>query len=182
MALIYRSMLLSPNIIFCILRVGDLDDYLVRRDWYTMKRTTLTEAETTFVHTMRVARLATADANGSPHLVPVCYVFDGVRFYTPLDEKPKRVEGTRLRRVRNIEARHEASLLIDQYDDDWSRLGYVLIHGRAELIAPENETHAHVLKLLRERYIQYRTMALEHYPVIAITPDQITSWGPAIHP
>ncbi|MBV9231671.1 MAG: TIGR03668 family PPOX class F420-dependent oxidoreductase [Chloroflexi bacterium] len=144
------------------------------------KRTTLTEAETLFVQSLRVARLATADENGRPHLVPVCYAFDGAHFYIPLDEKPKRVAGTQLRRVRNIEARHEAALLIDQYDDDWSRLGYVLVQGRAELIGPEAEAHAFALRLLRERYVQYRTMALEQYPIIMITPDHVTSWGPAL--
>jgi PPOX class probable F420-dependent enzyme len=144
------------------------------------QRATLTEAETTFVQRMRVARLATADENGSPHLVPVCYAFDGTRFYTPLDEKPKRVAGTQLRRVRNIEARHEASLLIDQYDDDWSQLGYVLIHGRADLLQPGNEAHRYAVALLREKYMQYRTMALEQYPVIIITLDHVTSWGPAV--
>ncbi len=140
----------------------------------------LTEAEVAFVRAQRVARLATADADGHPHVIPVCYAFDGVRFYTPLDEKPKRVAGSELRRVRNIEARHEASLLIDQYDDDWSRLGYVLVHGRADLLAPEDAAHGHALVLLRERYLQYQTMALETRPVIAITPDHVVSWGPAI--
>ena len=143
-------------------------------------RTTLTEAEATFVRTQRVARLATADADGHPHVIPVCYAFDGARFYTPLDEKPKRVAGSALRRVRNIEARHEASLLIDQYDDDWSRLGYVLVHGHADMLPPDNATHAQALVLLRERYLQYRTMALETLPVIVITPDHVVSWGPAI--
>lgn len=144
------------------------------------KRSTLTEAEMTFVRAQRVARLGTADAHGTPHLVPVCYAFDGQTFYTPLDEKPKRVAGTKLRRVHNIEARHEASLLIDQYNDDWSQLGYVLIHGRAALLDPQDEAHAHAVKLLRMRYVQYRTMALENYPVIIITPDHVTSWGPAL--
>src|SRR5712692_8653166 len=143
-------------------------------------RTTLTEAEASFVQVQRVARLATADAEGHPHVVPVCYAFDGVRFYTPLDEKPKRVAGKELRRVRNIEARHEASLLIDRYDDDWSRLGYVLVYGRAELLQPGDALHAHALVLLRQRYVQYRTMELETHAVIVITPDSVTTWGPAI--
>ena len=143
-------------------------------------RATLTETEATFVHTQRVARLATADGDGHPHVIPVCYAFDGTRFYTPLDEKPKRVAGKELRRVRNIEARHEASLLIDQYDDDWSRLGYVLVHGRADVLMPEDAGHAHALVLLRERYRQYRTMALETQLVIVITPDRVVSWGPAL--
>ncbi len=143
--------------------------------------TTLTEAEAAFVRAQRVARLATADADGHPHVVPVCYAFDGARFYTPLDEKPKRVAGNQLRRMRNIEARHEASLLVDRYDDDWSRLGYVLVHGRADVLMPEDARHAPALVLLRERYHQYRTMALETLPVIMITPDSVVSWGPAIH-
>src|SRR5258708_31950607 len=115
-------------------------------------RTTLTEAEAAFVQAQRVARLATSDADGHPHIVPVCYAFDGTRFYTPLDEKPKRVDVSKLRRVRNIEARHEASLLIDQYDDDLSRLSYVLVHGRAELLQPGDSLHPHSLSLLPVRY------------------------------
>src|SRR5438477_4657921 len=111
-------------------------------------RTNLTEVETLFVQGQRSARLATTDEQGTPYLVPICYAYDGVCFYTPLDEKPKRVEGTKLRRVRNIEARHEASLLIDQYDDDWSRLGYIFIIGHAELIEPAHAQHQHALLLL----------------------------------
>jgi PPOX class probable F420-dependent enzyme len=142
------------------------------------KRTHLAESEVAFVQAQRVAHLATADEEGHPYLVPVCYAFDGTRFYTPLDEKPKRVDESKLRRVRNIVARHEASLLFDRYDDvDWTRLGYVLVHGRAELIAPEDIGHAEALLLLRERYVQYRAMTLETRTVIAITPDSVVSWG-----
>ena len=133
-------------------------------------RTTLTETEIIFTNTQRVARLATADLDGHPHIVPVCYAFDGTHFYIPLDEKPKRVDESRLRRVRNILARHEASLLIDQYDDDWSRLGYVLIHGHAGLLQSEESLHAKALVLLRQRYIQYRSMELEKHAMIVITP------------
>jgi PPOX class probable F420-dependent enzyme len=143
-------------------------------------RASLTQNEAEFVHRQRVGRLATADANGHPHVVPVCYAFDSERFYTPLDEKPKRVEGKELRRVRNIEARHEASLVIDQYDDDWSRLGYVLVYGRADLVAPGDALHERALALLRERYAQYREMELERQFVIIITPERIVSWGPAL--
>src|SRR5713226_7751254 len=143
-------------------------------------RTTLTDAEIAFVQAQRVARLATADGDGHPYIVPVCYAFDGTRFYTPLDEKPKRVDVSKLRRVRNIEAHHETSLLIDQYDDDWSRLGYVLVHGHAELVQPGDPLHTQALVLLRERYVQYKTMELERHLVIVITPESVTSWGPAI--
>jgi PPOX class probable F420-dependent enzyme len=143
-------------------------------------RTSLTKTEMVFTNTQRVARLATADLEGHPHIVPVCYAYDGIHFYIPLDEKPKKVDESKLRRVRNILARHEASLLIDQYDDDWSRLGYVLVHGQAELLQPEDSLHAQALVLLRERYVQYRTMLLEKHSVIIITPDSVTSWGPAL--
>ncbi len=145
-----------------------------------VNRTGLTEIETNFVHVQRVARLATADEQGSPYLVPVCYAFDGRYFYTPLDEKPKRVAGTSLRRERNIEVRPEVSLLIDRYDDDWSHLGYVLVHGHAALLAPDKQQHSEALILLRERYIQYHNMKLEEQPMIVITAQHVVSWGPAL--
>src|SRR5450755_3826071 len=125
-----------------------------------MHRSILREAEIALIHSQRVARLATADVDGHPHVVPVCFAFDGTRFYIPLDEKPKRVEQRQLRRVRNIEARHEAMLLFDRYDDDWSRLGYVQVFGHAGLLMPDEPGHAEALLLLRERYIQYLSMKL----------------------
>jgi len=140
-------------------------------------RSTLTTAEQAFVQQQRVARLATADENGHPTLIPICYAFDGHAFYTPLDEKPKSVTGTQLKRVRNIEARHEAALLIDQYSDDWTQLGYVLIHAHAELLFPPDERHAQALRLLRIRYTQYQAMQLELRAIIVLTPERITSWG-----
>ncbi len=143
-------------------------------------RSTLYDHEIAFIQSQRVARLATSDIDGHPHVVPVCFAFDGSRFYTPLDEKPKRVEQEQLRRVRNIEARHEAMLLIDQYEDDWSRLGYVQVYGHAALQMPGEPEHAHALLLLRERYVQYRTMMLEAYPVIMISPQRVVAWGPAL--
>ena len=124
-----------------------------------------------------MARLATSDADGHPHVVPVCFAFDGSRFYIALDEKPKRVEQRHLRRVRNIEARHEAMLLFDRYDDDWSRLAYVQVYGHADLLMPDAPGHAAALLLLRERYAPYRSMKLEEYPLIVITPERVVGWG-----
>jgi coenzyme F420-0:L-glutamate ligase/coenzyme F420-1:gamma-L-glutamate ligase len=143
-------------------------------------RQELRRQEIAFVRAQRAARLATADAEGHPHVVPVCYAFDGQRFYTPLDEKPKRATDRALQRVRNIEARGEATLLIDRYEDDWSRLGYVLVHAHAALLEPDAPGHAAALALLRERYAQYRAMALETRPIIALTPARVSSWGPAL--
>lgn len=142
-----------------------------------VKRSTLQDSEIAFIQSQRVARLATADADGHPHVVPVCFAFAGTRFYIALDEKPKRVEQRHLRRVRNIEARHEAMLLFDRYDDDWSRLAFVQVYGHADLLMPGTPGHADALLLLRERYAQYRSMKLEAYPVIVITPEHIVAWG-----
>src|SRR5579859_2746168 len=133
-------------------------------------RNTLTEAEVAFIQAQRVAVLSTSDESGRPYSMPICFAFDGGRFYTPLDEKPKAVSARSLRRVRNIEARHDATLLFSQYDDDWSRLGHTQVYGRAELLEPGSPAHTAALPLLRERYPQYRAMRLEDQPVIAVTP------------
>ena len=144
----------------------------------------LAPAEVAFAQAQRSARLATADANGRPSVVPICYAYDGQRFYTPLDEKPKRASDAALRRVRNIQARPDVALLIDRYDDDWSRLGYLLVHADAALLMPDDTAHAderaHALTLLRARYPQYRAMALEARPLIALTPRRVSAWGPAL--
>ena len=139
-------------------------------------RTSLMQSEIAFIQRQRVARLATADAEGRPYAVPVCYAFDGARFYTPLDEKPKRVRATQLKRVRNIQERPEVSLLIDRYADDWSQLTYVQIAALAEMLEPDNVGHANAITLLRERYPQYRTMALEQSQIIALNPTSVVSW------
>ena len=141
------------------------------------QRSTLLDSEITFIQSQRVARLATSDEVGHPHVVPVCFAFDGSRFYIALDEKPKRVEPRQLRRVRNIEARHEAMLLFDRYDDDWSFLAFVQVYGHADLLMPGAPGHAEALLLLRERYVQYRSMKLEDNPVIVITPERVVAWG-----
>lgn len=143
-------------------------------------RTIFSEAEVLFLQQQRAGRLATSDAEGHPTAVPVCYAFDGQNFFIALDEKPKSVDPSRLKRVRNIEARHEASLLVDQYADDWSQLGYILIYARAEIILPQHQLHTLALPLLRTRYVQYHSMALERLPMIALHPERISSWGPAI--
>lgn len=142
-----------------------------------VQRSTLQDSEIAFIQSQSVARLATSDADGHPHVVPVCFAFDGTRFYIALDEKPKRVEQRQLRRVRNIEARHEAMLLFDRYDNDWSRLAFVQVYGHVDLLLPGAPGHANALLLLRERYIQYRSMKLEEYPVIVVTPEHVVEWG-----
>ncbi len=129
-----------------------------------------------YVDSQRVARLATVDGEGRPSLVPVCYAFDGERFYIALDEKPKNVPPTRLKRVRNIRANPSVSLLIDSYNDDWSRLRYVLVNGTAALEDQGAERHTHAIALLRKKYPQYRTMRIDEQPVIVVTPASVRSW------
>jgi PPOX class probable F420-dependent enzyme len=129
----------------------------------------------------RVARLATVDDEGRPHVVPVCFAYrDGVA-YIALDAKPKRVPVTRLRRVRNILANPEVQLLIDRYAEDWSRLAYLQLRGRASLIEPGPE-HAEALVLLRARYPQYLAMSLEDAPMIRIEVYDLVAWQAAEEP
>ena len=136
----------------------------------------LTPTQSKFLKTQRVARLATADKAGVPHLVPVCFVLDGASFYIPLDAKPKRVAPLRLRRVRNIAENAEVSLLVDRYDEDWSQLGWVRLDGRAEVLL-EGPEHGEAHRLLRRRYPQYESMLPDAAPVILVRVHRVASWG-----
>jgi len=137
----------------------------------------LTDAQRRFVLAHRVARLATAGADGRPHVIPVCYAFDGERFFFPIDEKPKRVGPARLKRVRNIQENPRVALVIDDYAEDWTQLRFILVQGVAEIV-DGGATHVTALGLLRDRYPQYRAMRLEERPVVAISPRTVAAWGP----
>ena len=127
----------------------------------------------------RVARLATLDGKNRPHIVPICFVYDGKLFYTAVDRKPKRVPAERLARLRNIRAVSRIALLIDEYDDDWTRLWYVLIRGRAKLIPKSAHLeHASAIRKLRAKYVQYaQGMLADDASIIRITPERATFWG-----
>lgn len=132
-----------------------------------------------FLEAQRIARLATADERGRPHVVPVCFALDGDTLYTPIDEKPKRGDYRDLRRLRNIAANPQVQVLFDLYDDaDWSRLRYVQLRGRARVIELADE-HARAVALLRARYAQYREMTLESRPVIAVDIERVVQWPAA---
>lgn len=135
----------------------------------------LTPEQAARLNETRVGHLATADANGRPHVIPVCFDYDGRHIYSVLDAKPKRGSLTGLRRVRNILANPQVSLVIDNYDEDWARLWYLLVQGRAALIEDGPEPPA-AIAMLREKYPQYRDMPLEGNPVIRITPERVTGW------
>jgi PPOX class probable F420-dependent enzyme len=110
-------------------------------------------------------------------MVPICFSFDGAVFYTAIDSKPKTVAPTELARVKNIRATPQVALLIDEYDEDWARLWFVLIRGEAELISALQERQS-ALAQLRAKYPQYRSGMLDHAaPILRITPRRVTTWG-----
>ena len=126
----------------------------------------------------RVARLGTADRAGQPLVVPVCYVFDGRACFSAIDAKPKRVAGSELRRVRNIAENPRVSLVVDRYDEEWSRLCWVIVEGRADLLSDGPE-RAGAVDLLRNKYPQYRALGLDRdsATVIRIAPERTLWWS-----
>ncbi|PYM90979.1 MAG: TIGR03668 family PPOX class F420-dependent oxidoreductase [Candidatus Rokuibacteriota bacterium] len=126
----------------------------------------------------RVARLGTADREGQPLVVPVCYVFDGRACFSAIDAKPKRVAPRALRRVRNIADNPRVSLVVDRYDEDWSQLCWVIVQGRADILG-EGPERALAVDLLRAKYPQYRAMGLDRDTaiVIRISPERTTFWS-----
>lgn len=132
-----------------------------------------------FIKKLPVARLATADGEGRPSAVPVCFVLADGYFYTPIDEKRKRVSWGRLKRLRNIEVNPWVALIIDRYESDWTTLGYVLVRGRAEILAPRGryaKEHATIIARLRARYPQYEKARIDQKPLIKICPEAVTLW------
>ena len=123
----------------------------------------------------RVARLGTTEAGGRPHLVPICYVLDGDVLYTAVDEKPKRSK--RLKRLANIRAHAGVTVLVDHYEEDWSRLWWIRLRGNGRVIeeGPERER---ALSLLAEKYAQYRAQPPSG-PVIAVEVLEWRAWAAA---
>jgi PPOX class probable F420-dependent enzyme len=121
----------------------------------------------------RVGRLATLAADGPPHLVPVCFVLDGERVYSAVDRKPKRTG--RLQRLADVQARPVATLLVDAYAEDWSRLWWVRLRGAARVLE-DGEERERALALLREKYEQY----VEQPPdgaVLALDVEEWRAWS-----
>jgi len=129
-----------------------------------------------FVQEHRVARLATVDERGRPHVVPICYAYARGRLYTPLDLKPKAVAPEGLRRVRNILANPQVQVLIDDYDEDWSRLAFVQLRGTAALLEKGAE-YRRALSLLMRKYPQYQALPLAGRPIIGVTVERVVAWG-----
>ncbi len=147
----------------------------------------LTPGVLTRLRRARVARLATTDAEGRPHVVPICFAAEAKAVYHAIDAKPKRRAAAALRRVRNIAENPQVALLVDHYEEDWRRLWFVLVRGRARLLG-RGAARARGLRLLRRKYVQYRRghprgksprggMLPEDALVIAIRPEAVFTWG-----
>jgi PPOX class probable F420-dependent enzyme len=143
----------------------------------------LSAAQRTFLATARRAVLATVAPDGRPRLVPICFVLDGDPpiLYTPIDDKPKRTDDPlSLARVRDIAADPRVTVLVDRWEEDWTRLAWLRVEGRATLLKPASasDKHAAVVAGLREKYPLYVTHRLEQRPLIRITLERIVRWGP----
>lgn len=136
----------------------------------------LSQLQVQLLNQTPVGHLATADKAGRPHVIPFCFACDGRSIYSALDAKPKSGNLRGLRRVRNILENPRVSVVIDHYEADWSKLWYLLVQGRGELLEAGAE-QANALALLRAKYPQYREMDLEGNPVIKITPERATGWS-----
>jgi PPOX class probable F420-dependent enzyme len=136
------------------------------------------EALHTHLYTHRIGHLATADAAGMPHLVPVCFVYDGKAIYSAIDHKPKRRTGYRMKRVRNMLENPYVAFLVDHYDEDWQQLYYVLVRGTATILEDGDDYHR-ALVLLEAKYMQYRERGLRDMAglVVKIVPETIQHWG-----
>ena len=135
----------------------------------------LSDAQQSFVESRRVGHLATVDAAGAPYLVPVCFALAADALYITVDEKPKRRDRP-LKRLRNIMENPRVAFVVDRWDEDWTRLGWVMLRGAAEIL-DGGEEHDAAQALLRRRYPQYRTMSLAGLPVIALRITHVASWG-----
>jgi PPOX class probable F420-dependent enzyme len=142
-----------------------------------------TNSTTTIINKARVARLATVDLECMPHLVPVVFVFDsdGGFYFIPIDEKTKRSRPENLKRVRNIKENPNVALLIDEYKEDWTKLYFIMIQGKASIIGGEKLEQDEIPllekahKLLRNKYPQYQNTGIGKY-IIMITPQKVIAW------
>jgi PPOX class probable F420-dependent enzyme len=135
----------------------------------------LSEAQRRFIETRRVGHLATADAEGAPFLTPVCFGLQGETLYVTIDEKPKRRDRP-MKRVRNILENPKAAFIVDRYDEDWTRLGWVMLRGAAHILEDGKE-HDAAQAMIVARYPQLRAMRIADLPVIALRIAYVASWG-----
>jgi PPOX class probable F420-dependent enzyme len=116
-----------------------------------------------------VARLATVRPDGSPRVVPICFALDGDTLYSAVDEKPKRTR--HLARLDDIEAEPRVEVVVDHYDDDWTRLWWVRLRGRARV----EQHNQRALELLTAKYPEYGDWPPQG-PFIVVEIEQRTEW------
>jgi PPOX class probable F420-dependent enzyme len=132
-----------------------------------------------FIERARVARLATIDSEFKPHVVPVVFVFDGNHFFIPIDKKRKTAKPEKLKRIKNVQDNPNVALLIDGYNEDWTRLAFVMIQGKASIITSKTEENLQVqeaYKKLITKYLQYQKVGIGEMCII-IAPEKVISWG-----
>jgi PPOX class probable F420-dependent enzyme len=135
----------------------------------------------TIINKARVARLATVDSECKPYLIPVVFVFDNDCFFIPIDDKTKRSRPERLKRIKNIQQNPNVTILIDEYNEDWGKLYFIMIQGKASIIGDkELEQHELLLlksahQLLSDKYLQYQKIGIGEY-IIRIIPQKVISW------
>jgi len=121
--------------------------------------------------------LATADDDGRPAAVPVCFAIVDGRPVTPVDEKPTDADPLDLRRLRDVRANPAVCLTVDRYDEDWTNLAWAQLRGTGSVLEPPVDGHADALRALRAKYDQYEDHDLETRPLIRIDPGHVVSWG-----
>jgi len=136
----------------------------------------LNQRQKEFLSAGRVAHLATTDARGHPLVIPICYAFEDADVYSSIDAKPKKMAPLLLERVRNIRENSYVSIVVDRYEEDWARLAYVLIRGKAKILT-RGPRHKKGVHLLRMKYPQYQEMAIEKRPIIHVALNHAKSWG-----
>ena len=153
-----------------------------------MTTSVLDATQRAFVAGARRATLATTAPDGRPRLVPICFSLapdddpmGRARLYMPLDEKPKRdPDPHSLARVRDLLVLPQATLLVDRWDEDWTRLGWVRLYGTGEVLEPEPrevEEHAAAVAALRDKYPQYETQGIDGRPIVRFSIDRVVAWG-----
>ncbi len=137
----------------------------------------LNQKTLTLIKGAKVARLATVDQKSHPYVVPVVFVFHENSFFIPLDEKVKTVNPRKLKRVMNIEKNPNVTLLIDKYQNDWKKLFFLMIHGKATVIDGKNsKLMDKIYKLLISKYPQYQKIGIGN-SCIKINPTKVTFWN-----
>ena len=151
--------------------------------------TTSKQEVNAIIRRARIARFATANSKAKPHVVPVVFAFDKEKYYIPIDGKTKTAKPEKLKRIKNIEVNPTVALLIDEYNEDWKKLFFIMVQGKAAIISKKNggdegddegDDDDRLLKLahklLYAKYPQYQRVDIGRL-VIVIYPQKTIFWS-----